>query len=89
MATIRDLEEEIRKLKERNLRVELDKAWETSWTRRLLIFILTYIVIVIFFIFVGLSNPFINSLVPALAFLLSTLTISIMKKVWLRFIYEK
>ena len=89
MATIRDLEEEIRKLKERNLRVELDKAWERSWTRRLLIFILTYIVIVIFFIFVGLSNPFINSLVPALAFLLSTLTISIMKKVWLRFIYEK
>ena len=38
------LEQEISKIKERNKRVELDKKWETSWTRRLCICILTYIV---------------------------------------------
>ena len=30
-----DLEQEIAQIKERNARVELDKAWERSWTRRL------------------------------------------------------
>ncbi len=29
-----NLEEEIKKIKERNKRVELDKSWETSWTRK-------------------------------------------------------
>ena len=30
---LKELEEEVLKIKERNKRVELDKAWETSWTR--------------------------------------------------------
>ena len=30
-----ELEKEIEQIKERNKRVELDKAWETSWTRRI------------------------------------------------------
>lgn len=43
-----NLEEEIKHIKERNQRVEKDKAWETSWTRRICICILTYIVVVIY-----------------------------------------
>ena len=42
----KDLENEIEKIKERNARVEKDKAWETSWTRRICIMILTYVVVV-------------------------------------------
>ena len=83
MTTIELLEKEINKIKERNKRVEADKAWETSWARRLLVFLLTYIVIVIFFIVADLPKPFLNSLVPALAFVLSTLSVSIFKKIWL------
>jgi len=30
-----DIEKEIEIIKERNRRVELDKAWEISWTRRI------------------------------------------------------
>ena len=30
-----ELEKEIIKIKERNNRVELDKKWETSWTRKI------------------------------------------------------
>ena len=43
-----ELEKEIIKIKERNKRVELDKKWETSWTRKICICILTYIVVIIY-----------------------------------------
>jgi hypothetical protein len=79
-----NLKKEIELIKERNQRVELDKAWETSLARKIIIAILTYIVIVIFFYFAGLPKPFINSIVPALAFLVSTLTLSLFKKIWMR-----
>ena len=45
---IEDLKKEIENIKERNKRVELDKKWETSLTRKLCICILTYIVVVIY-----------------------------------------
>ena len=78
----RDALKEIDELKARNKRVELDKAWETSWTRRILITVLTYFVIVIFFFAADLPSPWVNSIVPAVAFLLSTLTLEIFKKYW-------
>ena len=84
MATLNELESEINTIKKRNKRVEKDKAWETSWVRRILVFVLTYIVVVVFFYFADLPKPFLNSIVPALAFLLSTLTLSFFKKMWLK-----
>jgi hypothetical protein len=51
MKKIEQLENDILKIKERNTKVELDKGWETSWTRKLCIAILTYFVIVLFFYF--------------------------------------
>jgi hypothetical protein len=78
------LKNELESIKQRNIRVELDKAWETSWIRKIIIAILTYLVIVIFFYFAELPKPFINSIVPALAFLLSTLTLNFFKKIWIR-----
>jgi hypothetical protein len=79
-----ELEKEINKIKERNKKVEADKAWETSWARRIILAILTYIVIVIFFYVASLPKPFLNSIVPTLAFVLSTLTMPIFKKMWLK-----
>ena len=79
---VEELQKEIAQLKARNARVEADKAWETSWTRRLLIAALTYIVIVLFFWTAALPNPFINAIVPTLGFLLSTLTVPVVKKWW-------
>ena len=80
-----DIENEIEEIKQRNKRVEADKAWETSWTRRLLVLILTYLVMVVFFYFAQLPNPFVNSIVPALAFVLSTLSIPFAKRLWLKY----
>ena len=47
---IEDLKKEIESIKERNKRVDLDKRWETSWTRKICICILTYIVVIIYII---------------------------------------
>jgi hypothetical protein len=38
------LEQRIRKIEERNQKVEADKAWEMSWARRILLTIFTYLV---------------------------------------------
>lgn len=78
------LKKEIKEIKERNQRVEADKAWETSWTRKGLILILTYFVIVIFFTVTGLGNPFINAIVPTIGFFLSTLSVPFVKYLWLK-----
>lgn len=86
MATIADLEKEIELIKQRNKRVETEKTWETSWTRRIVVVILTYLVISIFFLFAGISQPFTNAIVPALAFVLSTASVPIFKNLWLRYI---
>lgn len=86
--TLKDLEEEINKIKARNKRVETEKAWETSWTRRLMIAILTYVVISIFFIFAGTPDPLANAVVPSVAFILSTLSGPFVKKLWLKYVHQ-
>ena len=78
-----NINEEIEKIKQRNKRVELDKKWETCWTRRICICILTYIVVVIYsYIVRNYSNIFLSSLVPVIGFTLSTLSLKIVRKVW-------
>jgi preprotein translocase subunit SecF len=73
---------EIEKIKERNSRVEIDKAWEVSYTRKIIIAVLTYLVIVLFFISASVANPFLNAIVPTLGFILSTLSLPYFKKIW-------
>lgn len=78
-----DLEKKIKKIQERNKRVELDKAWETSWTRRICIMILTYIVIIIYsYVIKEFDNIFLSSLVPVIGFTLSTLSLKLVRKIW-------
>lgn len=89
MKQIDSIKSSIKKIKERNKKVEADKAWETSNTRKLLIALLTYLVIVLFFHFAWIINPFINAIVPTIWFLLSTLSMNYFKKLWIKNIYKK
>lgn len=85
-----DLEKEIRKIQERNKRVELDKEWEISWTRRICIMILTYIVVIIYsYVIKKFDNILLSSLVPVIGFALSTLSLKYIRKIWERKIYSK
>lgn len=76
------IQEELKLIKERNKRVELDKAWETSLTRKILIIVLTYLVMVVFFFYANFPNPFVNAIVPSPAFILSQLSLPLFKRVW-------
>lgn len=84
MSTVEQLEKEIEQIKERNLRVEIDKKWETSFTRRILLIIFTYLAIGIYLNAININNPWLNAIVPAIAFLLSTLTLPFFKRLWMR-----
>lgn len=78
-----DLEKEILEIKERNKRVEKDKAWETSFTRRICIVILTYLVVILYSYLINeFDNIFLSSLVPVLGFVLSTLSLKFIRKIW-------
>lgn len=80
-----DLKKEIELIKERNKKVEQNKAWETSLVRRLSIAILTYIIVVTYSLLIKeVSNVFLTSLVPVIGFLLSTLSINLIRKLWER-----
>lgn len=78
-----NIEKEIKNIQNRNRRVELDKKWETSLTRRLCIMILTYIIIVIYsYLIRNNNNIFLSSIVPVIGYLLSTLSLKLIRKIW-------
>ena len=80
---INELEQEIKNIKERNKRVELDKKWETSWTRKICICILTYIVVILYsYMIRNYDNILLSSLVPVIGFTLSTLSLKYIRKIW-------
>lgn len=63
--------------------MELNKAWETSWTRKLCICILTYIVVVIYsFLINKINNIWLSSLVPVIGFTLSTVSLKLVRNIW-------
>lgn len=84
---MKDLEKRIDLIESRNKRVELDKKWETSFTRRISICILTYIVVLLFSYLINTGNNiFLSSLVPVIGFTLSTLSMGIIRRIWLNVI---
>ena len=83
-SNMESLEQKIYGIEERNQRVEMDKAWETSWTRRILLTIFTYLAIGVYMWAVGIPKPWLNAVIPAVAFMLSTLTMPFFKKVWIK-----
>ena len=78
-----NIEKEIKNIKDRNKRVELDKKWETSFTRKVCIMILTYIVVLIYSYLVRkYNNILFSSLVPVIGFMLSTLSLKVIRNIW-------
>ncbi|MEO8637942.1 MAG: hypothetical protein ABI430_03525 [Candidatus Taylorbacteria bacterium] len=80
---IQNLEKEIETIKERNLRVEADKAWETSSFRIFSITGITYVVATFVLYFLGAKNYFLNALVPTVGYFLSVQTLPAIKRKWI------
>ncbi|MFH1234434.1 MAG: hypothetical protein V1493_02375 [Candidatus Diapherotrites archaeon] len=83
MASIKALEERVKRIEERNKKVESDKAWETSIFRRALLVLFTYLAIGIYLAAISVPEPWLNAIVPAVAFMLSTLTLPFFRKIWM------
>ncbi len=86
---LESLKKEIDQIKSRNQKVETDKAWETSLKRKLLLIVFTYLAIGFYLQAVGVNRPWLNAIVPAVAFFLSTLTLPYLRKLWEKYIYKK
>ncbi|MEK7619479.1 MAG: hypothetical protein AAB416_04590 [Patescibacteria group bacterium] len=89
----RSLESRVARIEARNKNVELDKAWEGSWTRRLLLTLFTYLALGLYMWAIDIPRPFLNSIVPAVGFMISTFTMPWLKAKWIekksRAIYGK
>ena len=76
--------ERLARIEARNKNVELDKAWETSWSRRFLLTLFTYLALGLYLWAIDISRPFLNSIVPALGFMISTFTMPWLKSHWIK-----
>jgi len=83
------IEDRIKAIEERNKRVEGDKAWETCFLRKILIIIFTYIFAVLYLKIADTTNPWFGAVVPCAGFYLSTQSINIIKKWWLKKYYNR
>ena len=79
-----NLEQRLQKIEERNRNVEADKAWETSWARRGLLALFTYLAIGLYMWVIKIEQPWLNAVVPTVGFMLSTLTMPFFKRWWVR-----
>ena len=89
MMDLSGLDERISRIEKRNKEVELNTSWEISWTRKILLSIFTYLSIALYLKFIVNIDPWVNAIVPAIGFLLSTLTLPYFKTLWEKWIYKK
>ena len=81
----KEIESKIKKIENRNKKVELDKKWETSLTRKITIMIFTYLIIGSFMTIISVNQPWLNAIVPTIGFFLSTLALPIFKNIWIKY----
>ena len=81
---IEKIEAELRAVRERNAKVEANKAWETSFFRIASILIATYVIAVFAFYALGNEHPFRNAFIPVIGYLLSTQSLPFLKKRWMK-----
>ena len=75
-------------VEQRNARVEADKAWEISFTRRGIIALGTYVIIGGYLNFLNVNDAWLHAFVSPIAYLISTLTLPLYKRIWLRHFYR-
>lgn len=77
------IEARLSAIEERNSRVTQDKAWETSFFRKASIAAITYVTAAILFLFV-MPQPqwYFSAGVPVAGYLLSTLSLPWIRKIW-------
>jgi len=71
-------------INKRNHKVDLDKKWETSNFRKLLVLITTYFLASLTMFAIVDSKPFVSSLIPKLGYFLSMFSFGFIKSIWIK-----
>ncbi|MFZ2587868.1 MAG: hypothetical protein WAZ18_07120 [Alphaproteobacteria bacterium] len=76
------LEARLEAIEYRNQKVESDKAWETSLTRRITISVITYITACFILSMILIPNWYLVAIVPVCGYWLSTLSLPMVRIWW-------
>lgn len=79
-----NIEETLEEIQARNRKVEADKAWERSPVRIGTIACMTYVIVAATLFAIGNDRPFVNAFIPMLGYFLSTLSLSFLRRAWMR-----
>ena len=82
------IEHELESIKQRNARVEADKAWEVSPMRIGTICGITYLVASVLLYVIGTERFWLGALVPTLGFFLSAQSLPAVKHWWINSRYQ-
>ena len=81
---LEDIRQQLAELRERNARVDREKAWEKSWARRFVITAATWGGAWLWLLGLGAEHAALQALVPSGAYALSTLSLPVLKAWWMR-----
>ena len=82
------LEKDLDEIKQRNLRVEADKAWEVSSLRISSLCLITYFIACILLYVLGSERFWLNALGPVIGFYLSSQSLTGIKTWWINHIHQ-
>jgi hypothetical protein len=82
------IERELELIRQRNAKVEADKAWETSGLRISAICAITYVVACALLAVIRVERFWLSALVPVLGFYLSAQSLPAIKKWWTKCHYQ-
>jgi len=85
---LQNIEQQLEIIRQRNSRVEADKAWEASLMRIGTICLITYLVAALLLYVIGAHRFFLDALVPSLGFFLSTQSLPPIKRWWIKCRYQ-
>ncbi len=77
------IEQQLELIKQRNAKVQADKAWEVSAIRISAICVITYLVAATVLALIGAQRFLLSALIPVLGFFLSTQSLPVIKRWWI------
>jgi hypothetical protein len=78
-----EMRRQVAEIQARNERVEREKAWETSWTRRLVIAGATWVAAWLWLRGLAVEHAARQALVPTLAYVVSTFSLPFLRRWWM------
>ncbi|MBT6691214.1 hypothetical protein HOB10_02700 [Candidatus Parcubacteria bacterium] len=89
MSDFDQIKKDVEDIKQRNKNVETDKAWERSYVRRVVLMVFTYLILSLYMLAIEIPRPWLNSIIPTVGFLLSTLSLPWFRRMWEKYFYNK